>query len=212
MYNWGWLTSLTLINWWDSVINHYTYIYFLVIWRFCLETGFTHQRIGLPVAKGAIPEERKVNPLKLGKTQVLPPPGLDILHPVNTNWTSQDMSKAENMELLKSLPWLWGKSQESSPLLCPLWLSQGEVKLLFAKMKGGKVLSEASLPGLAAFPTLSTLGRRHDQPLAGNHWLRVAACCHDQTHPSLPAMFTMRSFHFKILAKSFGKSDLQDSI
>ena len=60
----------------------------------------------LPVAKGAIPEERKVNPLKLGKAQVLPTPGLDILHPVNTNWPTQDMSKAEDMKLFKCLPWL----------------------------------------------------------------------------------------------------------
>ena len=43
------------------------------------------------------------------------------------------MSKAEDMELLKSLPWLRSKSQESSPLLCPLGLSQGEVKFLVEK-------------------------------------------------------------------------------
>ena len=62
-----------------------------------------------PVTKGAVPEKREVDPLELGQTEVLSAPGLDVLDPVDTDRSSQDMSKAEHVELLKGLARLGGK-------------------------------------------------------------------------------------------------------
>ena len=71
--------------------------------------GKDRLRSGQPVTEGAIPEKREVDPLELGQTEVLSAPGLDVLDPVDTDRSSQDMSKAEHVELLEGLARLGGK-------------------------------------------------------------------------------------------------------
>ena len=62
-----------------------------------------------PVTEGAVPEKREVDALELGQTKVLSAPGLDVLDPVDTDRSSQDMSKAEHVELLEGLARLGSK-------------------------------------------------------------------------------------------------------
>ena len=71
--------------------------------------GKDRLRSDQPVTEGAIPEKRKVDPLELGQTEVLSAPGLDVLDPVDTDRSSQDMSKTEHVELLEGLARLGGK-------------------------------------------------------------------------------------------------------
>ena len=79
------------------------------------------------VTEARVPDQRKVDTLKLGQTQVLPPPRLDILdteirhdtsrcrsrllwrhEPINYDRSPENMSQTEHMELLQTLTGLTG--------------------------------------------------------------------------------------------------------
>ena len=155
------------------------------------------------------PEERKANPLKLSKAQIFSTPRLDILHPINTDWTSKDMSKAEDMELLKSLPWLRSKSQESSPLLCPLGLSQGEVKFLVEKKWGQESVRGDHYLSLPHFPLFPPWVENMASLLQG-----ITDCASQSvvTVKHAPACLQKLTMKFQLLMQAKRESYLQDSI
>ena len=95
------------------------------------------QAQGRAVAEARVPDKREVDSLKLGQTQVLPPPRLDILDTEIRNWTSrcrcreglwrhepinydrspENMSQTEHVELLQTLTRLAGEGEKARPLL-----------------------------------------------------------------------------------------------
>ncbi len=55
----------------------------------------------LPVAEAGVPEERQVDALELGVAEVLSPPALDVLDPVDDDGTPQDVGQAQDVGLLQ---------------------------------------------------------------------------------------------------------------
>ena len=85
------------------------------------------QAQGGAVTEARVPDQGQVDALKLGQTQVLPPPRLDILdteirndtssrcrlrlwrhEPINYDRSPENMSQTEHMELLQTLTGLAG--------------------------------------------------------------------------------------------------------
>ena len=71
------------------------------------------------VTEAGVPQQRKVNPFKLGQAEILSSPGLDVLHPevekdvdkgnddddeenlpVHNDWSPQYMGQTEHVKLL----------------------------------------------------------------------------------------------------------------
>ena len=75
-----------------------------------------YQRLSVlwPVAKAGIPEEGQVDALKLGIAQVLAPPALDILDPVDNDGPAQDVGQAEDVRLLQGRPRLTRQAEKQT--------------------------------------------------------------------------------------------------
>jgi hypothetical protein len=60
-----------------------------------------HWGIKVPVAEAGVPEERQVDALELGVAEVLSPPALDILDPVDDDGPPQHVGQAQDVGLLQ---------------------------------------------------------------------------------------------------------------
>ncbi len=66
----------------------------------------THVGPMVPVAEAGVPEERQVDALELGVAEVLSPPALDVLDPVDDDGPPQDVGQAQDVRLLQRRPGL----------------------------------------------------------------------------------------------------------
>ncbi len=58
----------------------------------------------VPVAEAGVPEERQVDALELGVAEVLSPPALDVLDPVDDDGPPQHVGQAQDVGLLQRRP------------------------------------------------------------------------------------------------------------
>lgn len=85
--------------------------------------------------------------LEPGQTQSLPSEALHILHPIDDDWSAQDVCKCKHMGLLERSSWLAGQAQNGGPVLVPLVLVQ-------------RVLQVLCLDGLPFFVAWEESGKR----------------------------------------------------